>query len=151
LPGQLPPAAIPQSAYGGPGNPTYAAAMAQAQAAALAGAGRAGPSGRAPIPGIPGMPPNMVGLQGVRGGPGMPSFPQNAGRGGMQMRPGQMSGFPQGNRNVPQVNQQGGQGGARDEAATIGGTGLTHGQLSAAPPQSQKQMLGEALFPKIQV
>src|SRR2546421_10969527 len=73
LPGQLPPGAIPQSAYGGPGNPAYAAAMAQAQAAALAGAGRAGPSGRAPIPGMPGITPNIGGLQGVRGGPGIQS------------------------------------------------------------------------------
>jgi polyadenylate-binding protein len=83
----------------------------------------------------------------------MQNFQQNAGRGSMQMRPGQISSFPpQGSRNVPaQIGQQGSQGGTRDETATIGSTGLTHEQLSAAPPQSQKQLLGETLFPKIRV
>jgi polyadenylate-binding protein len=36
----------------------------------------------------------------------------------------------------------------RDEAA--GSTSLTMQALTTAPPQQQKQMLGEALYPKIQ-
>jgi polyadenylate-binding protein len=32
----------------------------------------------------------------------------------------------------------------------IGGSGLLQTQLAAVPPAQQKQLLGEALFPKIQ-
>ena len=35
----------------------------------------------------------------------------------------------------------------RDDS--VGGVGLTSQALSSAPPQQQKQMLGEALYPKI--
>ncbi|KAI9838371.1 MAG: Protein phosphatase PP2A regulatory subunit B [Sarea resinae] len=142
MPGQnMPPGAIPQAGPGGyPGPAGYG--MTPAQQAALAG--RAG--GR----NVQGLPPNMAGLQGVRGGPGGPGFPQGAGRGGLPMRPGQMAGgFPQGGRGQvpPQLAQQGVTPGREDVPA---GTGLTLQALTAAPPPQQKQMLGEALYPKIQ-
>ncbi len=61
----------------------------------------------------------------------MPGYPQG-GRGQMmpQMVPG-MPGMPQGRE------------------ADIGTGGLTLQALTAAPPAQQKQMLGEALYPKI--
>jgi len=149
IPGQFPPGA----AYGQPGNPQFMAAMQQAQqAAALAGGagGRGGPGSRMPMQAIPGMPPNMAGLQGI-GGPGIPPQPYRQGGapagGRLGGRPGQMSGFPpQGARGplaqpgIPGAGQEG-----------IGGSGLLQSQLAGAPPQQQKQLLGEALFPKIQV
>lgn len=80
-----------------------------------------------------GMPPQMM-AGGMRGGQNFP--PQ---RGGMGGRPGQMQGYPQ---------QRGGMapmGGASQQGAP----GVDMNQLSSAPPQQQKQMLGEALYPKI--
>ena len=141
LPGQFSPGAP----YGQAGNPQFLAAMQQAQAAALAGAGRGGPGGRMPMPG---MPPNMAGLQGVPG-PGMPpqAYRQqnNAGR-GMPGRPGQAGGFPpQGARSTSQAGQ------APIPGATPEGASALQAQLTTAPPAQQKQLLGEALFPKIQV
>lgn len=132
LPGQFPQGAP----YGGAQNPQFLAAMQQAQAAALAGAGRGGPRG--------GMPMNMPGMPPMAGGPMPPQAyrQQGAGR-GMQGRPGQMGGFPpQGARGpmpgAPAVNAQNG-------AASI------QAQLTNASEGQQKQLLGEALFPKIQV
>jgi polyadenylate-binding protein len=60
----------------------------------------------------------------------------------MQGRPGQAGGFP------PQ--------GTRGQAPAPGanaqdGTSALQAQLTAAAPGQQKQLLGEALFPKIQV
>jgi len=129
--------------------------MQQAQAAALAGAGRGGPAGRMPMQGMPGMPPNMAGLQGV-GGPAMPpqAFRQGnnmAGR-GMPGRPGQMGGFPpQGGRGMP-LGQPGipALPGAGPQDG-IAGNNVLQSQLGGVPPQQQKQILGEALFPKIQI
>ncbi|KAI9729337.1 MAG: Protein phosphatase PP2A regulatory subunit B [Claussenomyces sp. TS43310] len=154
LPGQFPPGA----AYGQPGNPQFMAAMQQAQqAAALAGGGRGGPRAGMPIQGLAGMPPNMAGLQGM-GGPGLPpqSFRQGAGAGAGRIvgRSGQVSGFPpQGGRGIPpQMSQQGiaGMPGAGSQDG-IGGSSLLQSQLSGVPAHQQKQLLGEALFPKIQV
>jgi polyadenylate-binding protein len=154
LPGQFPPGVqYGQAAT----NPQFIAAMQQAQAAALAGAGRGGQGPRMPMAGIPGMPPNMAGLPGV-GGPGMPpqAYRQQPGVGGQQRmtgRPNQMAGFPpQGARMPPQMGQPGMPGmpsaGPQD---AIGGGSILQAQLSGVPPQQQKQLLGEALFPKIQV
>jgi polyadenylate-binding protein len=145
LPGQFPQGAP----YGQAGNPQFLAAMQQAQAAALAGAGRGGPGGRMPMQAMPGMPPNMAGLQGVAG-PGIPpqAYRQqgNLGR-GIQGRPGQMGGFPpQGARGVPQMGQA-----AVPGAGPQDGASALQAQLTTAAPGQQKQLLGEALFPKIQV
>ncbi|KAM0561076.1 hypothetical protein ACHAPJ_003577 [Fusarium lateritium] len=122
MPGQFPPQ------YGQPGTPQFMAAMQQAQQAALAG-GRGAP-------------------QGGRGGPqGMPGVPPMAGG---------MAGFPPNNR------QQGGRGGpnaGRNGNGPQGGRGAEGGnpasalqqQLASAQPAQQKQILGEMIFPKIQV
>ncbi|KFY35069.1 hypothetical protein V494_06238 [Pseudogymnoascus sp. VKM F-4513 (FW-928)] len=141
LPGQFSPGAP----YGQAGNPQFLAAMQQAQAAALAGAGRGGPGGRMPMQTLPGMPPNMAGLP----GPGMPpqAYRQqnNAGR-GMPGRPGQ-AGFPApGARSTSQAGQAPVPGATAQEGASA-----LQAQLTTAPPAQQKQLLGEALFPKIQV
>ncbi|PVH93590.1 polyadenylate binding protein [Periconia macrospinosa] len=101
-------------------------AQAAQQAMGGRGAGRGGP-----VPGMPGMPPQMGAVPGIRGGQ---SFPQQGGRGGAvpQGRPGQppMPGFPQGGRGAPAA-------------------GVDMNALGAAPAGQQKQMLGEALYPKI--
>jgi polyadenylate-binding protein len=105
--------------------------LAQAAQQAMGGQGGRGARG-APMPGMPGMPQvPMAGVPGIRGGQG--SYPQQGGRGAPQGRPGQppMPGFPQGGR------------------PGAGGPGVDMSVLSAAPPGQQKQMLGEALYPKI--
>lgn len=145
LPGQFSPGAP----YGQAGNPQFLAAMQQAQAAALAGAGRGGPGGRMPMQAVPGMSPNVAGLQSVPG-PGMPPQPyrqqNNVGR-GIQGRPGQMGGFPpQGTRGTTQMGQS-----PAPNANIQDGTSALQAQLTTAAPGQQKQLLGEALFPKIQV
>ena len=85
-----------------------------------------GAGGRGQVP--QGIPPNVGG---PRGGPGF-----GQGRGGMPPRPG-----PGGRgQNVPA--------GVPAPEGTPGS--LTLQALTAAPPQQQKQMLGEALYPKIQ-
>jgi polyadenylate-binding protein len=119
MPPNMPPGGFP-GPYGA--NPAYLAQIAQAQAAAMGGRG-------APRGGMPmmGMPPQM--MAGMRGGPG---FPPQGGRGGRGGFPG---GYPQ--RGMPpQMQQQ-------------GGSGVDMDALTAAPPAQQKQMLGEALYPKI--
>ncbi|KAJ4359599.1 Protein phosphatase PP2A regulatory subunit B [Didymosphaeria variabile] len=103
-------------------NPQYIQLAQAAQQAAMGGGRGAGARGpMAPIPGMPGQVP------GIRGGNAFP--PQGgAGRGGPGGRPAQPpANFPQGGR-APGV----------DLAA-----------LNAAPAGQQKQMLGEALYPKI--
>ncbi|KAL6712149.1 Protein phosphatase PP2A regulatory subunit B [Coniothyrium glycines] len=100
-------------------NPQY---LQLAQAAQQAMGGRGGRGG--PMPGMPGMPQGQMGPA-IRGGQG---FPQG-GRGAPQGRPGQAP-FPQGGRGA-------------------GGPGVDMTALQAAPPGQQKQMLGEALYPKI--
>jgi len=151
LPGQFPPGAP----YGQQNNPQFLAAMQQAQAAATLAGGRGGPGARGPMQGLPGMPPNMAGLQGVAQ-QGMPGFPQGArqgglaGRGGAQgARPSQFPGGfpPQGGRGMPPQIPGMPQGGSD----AIGGAGILQQQISAVAPHQAKQLLGEALFPKIQV
>lgn len=147
IPSQFPPGAP----YGQQGNPQFLAAMQQAQQAAALAGGRGGPGARGPMQGMPGMPPNMAGLQGV-GQQGMAPFPQGArqgtmaGRGAQGGRPNQYPGGfpPQAGRGMamPGMPQAGPEG--------LGGATLLQTQLAAVPPQQQKQLLGEALFPKIQ-
>lgn len=113
-------AGFPPAAYA---NPTaYAQLM---QAAAMGGRG-AGGRGQ-PMPMMPGMPPNMMGAP-MRGNGQFPP------RGGMAPRPGQQQGFPQNRGMAGQIPQA---------------PGIDMNALNAAPPAQQKQMLGEALYPKI--
>jgi polyadenylate-binding protein len=151
LPGQFPPG-VP---YGQGSNPQFMAAIQQAQAAALAGAGRGGQGPRMPMQGIPGMPPNMAAMQ---GGPGMPPQPyrqQQSGAGGAQRmggRPGQMGNFPpQAARGMPPQMGQPGMPGMPGGPDAAGSASLLQAQLSGMTANQQKQLLGEALFPKIQV
>ncbi|KAF5879493.1 putative polyadenylate-binding protein [Botrytis fragariae] len=129
-------------------NPQFLAAMQAAQLTA----GRGGPNARGPMQG---MPPNMAMPMGQQG---MPQFQQGArqgglpGRGAQAGRPGQFAGgfppqagrgMPQqipGMQQIPQMAQEGG------VPAT-----MLQAQVQAVAPQQQKQILGEALFPKIQV
>jgi polyadenylate-binding protein len=112
--------------------------MQLAQAAQQAMGGR-GAGARGPMAPMPGMPPAMpAGVPGIRGGQG---FVQGqAGRGGAPAggRPGQppvQGGFPQGPR----------------PGAGVPGpaAGLDPQALQAQSTGQQKQMLGEALYPKI--
>ncbi|KAH7083236.1 hypothetical protein BKA63DRAFT_486623 [Paraphoma chrysanthemicola] len=122
----MPPGMAPGAFPGAPYQNMQYLQLAQAAQAAQAIGGRGGRGG--PMGPIPGMPPaQMAGVPGIRGGQG---FPQG-GRGAPQGRPGQppMPGFPQGGR--------------------PGGAGVDMTALSAAAPGQQKQMLGEALYPKI--
>jgi polyadenylate-binding protein len=146
LPGQFP-AGTP---YAQQGNPQFLAAMQQAQAAAALAGGRGGPGARGPMQGLPGMPPNMAGL----GQQGIPGFPQGArqgglpGRGAQGGRPGQYPGGfpPQAGRGMPPQIP-----GMPAGPEGITGVSLLQSQLATVGPQQQKQLLGEALFPKIQV
>ncbi|KAH8599947.1 hypothetical protein B0O99DRAFT_503584 [Bisporella sp. PMI_857] len=140
LPGQFPGQPGP---YGQQNSPAFVAAMQQAQQAAALAGGRGGPGGR-PIQ-LPGMPPNMVGIPGQQGVPG---FPQAARQGGIPGgRAGAQAGRPQ---NYPGFPPQGGRlpGAPGPDAA---GQSALQAQLASVNPQQQKQLLGEALFPKIQV
>lgn len=132
--GGMPPQQIPPNMYGMPGNfppagynqpnnPQFIAALQQVQhqAAALAG-GRGAQPGRGPIQGM-GMPGNMAGGMQGRGNVNrqFPGGPQGRGA------PAQMSGMPE-----------------------LSAGALLQNQLANAAPPQQKQMLGEAIFPKIQ-
>ncbi|RWA05363.1 hypothetical protein EKO27_g9742 [Xylaria grammica] len=146
IPGQFPPGAP----YGQPGNPQFMAAMAQAQQAALGG-GRGAPAPRGPMQGMPG---NM-GMQ----GPGtMPGYPPNsrqggpAGRGGGNNRNNQQGGqFPQGGRGAPSQPVGNAPPAAAPQELTQASILQQQLQASAGNPGQQKQMLGEAIFPKISV
>ncbi|TPX15493.1 uncharacterized protein E0L32_004473 [Thyridium curvatum] len=103
-----------------PNNPQYLAAMQQLQQAAIPG----GRGGRGPMQSMPG---NM--------GPGMQGFPPNA-------RQGQGRGAGGRNQNFPAGAQAG-------RGAAEGASSALSAQLQSAPPAQQKQLLGEAIFPKI--
>jgi len=98
------------------------------QAGQQQGAGGRGQGGRGQG-GMPmmGMPPQM--MAGMRGGQGFP--PQRGGMGGRQM-----PGYPQQRGPMAGMNQP-------------NASGIDLNQISAAPPQQQKQLLGEVLYPKI--
>lgn len=141
--GQFPPGAYPQ-----PNPPQLMAALQQVQQQAALGGGRSGPGGRG-IQGLPGSMPQ--GMQGV-GGPGIPGFPPNGrsqggnmggrggGAGGMPNPRGQHGFIP--GRAVPPLGVSG-----DPNAASLLQTQLA----TTANLQQQKQILGENLFPKIQL
>lgn len=151
---------IPPNAFGmqqgmplgmqpGPGYPNgmYNQALATVQAS-LGGRGQ---GGRGQIAGMQNLPPQMAGVQGMRGVGGPQGYPQPGGRGQMPMpQPGQMRGMaPSGRGQMISPMIQPGIPQSREEG--IGAGGLTPQSLISAPPQQQKQMLGEALYPKIVV
>ncbi|KAB2575398.1 Polyadenylate-binding protein [Lasiodiplodia theobromae] len=114
------PGAMPPTGIPPQFNPAYAQMLAQQ--AAMGGRG----AGRGPMPGVP-----------------MPNMPQMGGQ-----IPGNNRGGPNnrgGNRNQPGF--PGGRG-APGQTPTPG-EGVDMSALQAAPPPQQKQMLGEALYPKI--
>ncbi|QIW99285.1 hypothetical protein AMS68_004803 [Peltaster fructicola] len=115
------PAMMNQAAY---------AQFMQAQAMGGRGAGRGGP-----VPGMPMMPGAMPGMMGPGMGRGG-AFPPQQGRGGFNGAPGRGSEEQRGR--APNRPAQG-----------PGGSGIDLATLQAAPPAQQKQMLGEALYPKI--
>ena len=123
---------MPPGAFGNPygANPAYLQQLAQAQVAAMGGRGGA-------QRGMPmmGMPPQMS-MPAMRSGQ---SFPQGAGRGSMQGRQAPYGGYPSARGMPPQMGGMGQQ---------LGG-GIDMETLHAAQPAQQKQMLGEALYPKI--
>ena len=120
-------------------NPAAYAQLMQAAQMQAAQMGRGGQGGRGQpmqgmpmMPGMPGMPPNMMGQQqggGMGGGRG--GFPGGQGRGGMM-----------GGRGPEEQ---------RGRQQTRGGqpAGVDMDQLNSANPAQQKQILGEALYPKI--
>ncbi|KAL8902351.1 MAG: hypothetical protein Q9207_004772 [Kuettlingeria erythrocarpa] len=148
MPGQMPFGAIPQGAGGFPGM-AYPQALAQVSAQF----GRGGQGGRGQLQGMTGgmqgMPQQMMGLQGMRGRDNnRAQFGGQAARGGGSMSmgmPGQMGGFPQQGRG-PMVGGMGQPAAMPGSSPSVGAEGIM-----AAPSQQQKQLLGEALFPKIQV
>ncbi|KAG8530997.1 Protein phosphatase PP2A regulatory subunit B [Bacidia gigantensis] len=146
MPGQMPFGAMPQGASAGfPGAMGYSpAVLAQMQAQI----GRGGQGGRGQVPSLQGMPQQMMGVPGMRGRDGRPQqYGGQPGRGGMAMgmQPGQMGGMQQG-------RAPGGMGGAPGGMAPGAGPGSSMlDQMSGMPPAQQKQMLGESIYPKIQV
>ncbi len=152
MPGQMPFGAMPQGGPGGfPAGMAYPQAMAQVQAQL----GRGAQGGRGQMQGMPamqGMPQQMMGLQGMRGRDGRPQqFPSQSGRSGMGMtmgmQPGQMGGFPQQGRG-PMGFGAGQQGMPQGPGAN--GPSAQLDSLAGASPNQQKQVLGEAIYPKIQ-
>ena len=125
---------IPPQAYN---NPAYMQQLMQAAQVAQAMGGRgAGQRGMPMIPGA--MPTGMGGMPAIRGGLGFPQTgrggPPMGGRGAPGGYPGSRGGMP------PQMGQMSGQPGAG---------GIDVEALNSAPPGQQKQILGEALYPKI--
>ncbi|KIW86107.1 polyadenylate-binding protein, cytoplasmic and nuclear [Fonsecaea pedrosoi CBS 271.37] len=127
LPGQMPFIQNPALVNGMYNNPQ---ALAQMQAQMGRGAG-----GRGQMQGMQGMPPNLQGMAGVRGG----AFPQGGRGGNMQNIPGAQAGA----RLPPQ-----GRGQMMPGREEVPAGGLSN--LASMPPNQQKQMLGEAIYPKIQ-
>ena len=165
LPGQL-----PFGMQAGPGGfpaanlQQYQQAIAQVQAQ-YGGRMAAGAGGRgqaAGMQGVQGMPPQMLGgQQNARGRDGRSQFPggPQGGRGGMAgQQGGPMAGFPQQGRGGAGVAGPGGvpqaMAGQPNPAAMMAAQAVMNvppiEAIMAAPPGAQKQLLGEALFPKIQ-
>jgi polyadenylate-binding protein len=149
-PQQMPPTMYPLGQYPQPGfpqpnTPQYMAALQQVQQQQAAlGGGRGGRGG----PGMQGMPGAMPQMPGAAG---MPGYPPNGraqggnmgGRGaGMNARAGPQS-FAAGRGIPPQIP---------GVAGDLNAASLLQTQLATTSnPQQQKQILGENLFPKIQV
>jgi polyadenylate-binding protein len=121
----------PNMAAGFPGyNPAAYLQMAQVAQQAAMGGGRGGGRGMMGMPGMPGQMPGMP--QGsIRGGGGATGGQPS--RGGAPNARGGIGGFSTG------------RGASNGPAAP----GIDMNVLNSAPPHQQKQMLGEALYPKI--
>lgn len=135
LPTNLPPGSFPPGAYG---NPAYLQHIAQAAAAQQASlAGRIPAGGRGHMGGMPGVPLGVPPMNAMRGS----AANQGLGRSSLPSRPGQNV-LPPNRGMAPQMAPQ---------MAPVhpGGSGIDIFTLSAAPPAQQKQLLGEALYPKI--
>ena len=98
--------------------------------------GRAGNRGQ--LPGMQNMPPNMGNMPSMRGAQG---YSQAGPRGGMSSMQGHSGRTGPGNRG----QMMGAMGGAMPQD---GGSPLAR-SLGQAPPEAQKQMIGEAIYPKI--
>ena len=118
-----------QGAGGMPNGMNYPA-VAQAQAFGRGGGGR----GQA---GMQGMPQNVPGMR----GPGGQGYGQGRGGPMQQGRPAQGG---RGQNAAPQMPGQ-----AMPTQEPAGASGINLQTLNSAPPAQQKQMLGEALYPKI--
>ena len=145
IPGQMPFGTLAQGPGGFPGM-AYPQALAQVSAQV----GRGGQGGRGQMPGMPGMqgmPQQMMGLQGMRGRDNRAQFAGQPTRGGASVgmgMPGQVGAFPQQGRG-PMVGSMG------QPAMMPGGSPSLAGEsIMSAPVHQQKQLLGEALYPKIQ-
>jgi len=147
----------------GPMNP-YMMAAAGGRGGMGPGGGRGGPRGQPMMMGPGGMMMGpgggmMMGPGGGRGGRGGPPGGRGGvpGRGGprpemmMMMGPGGRG--PAGGRGGPggrgPIPGRGGPLAPRDESAANTGGQLTAAMLASAPPETQKQLLGERLFPMI--
>ena len=149
MPGQFPFGGMPGAGPGGFPGMGYPQALAQVQASL----GRGGQGGRGQMPGMPGMPgmpQQMMGVQNVRGRDGRQQYPTQSGRGAGMGAMGmgtqqdrQAGGYPGGRGRVDGSMGQP----SMMPAASAGSSTLE--TITSAPPQNQKQMLGEALYPKI--
>lgn len=152
MPGQMPFGPVPQAGPGGfPNGMGYPQALAQVQAQL----GRGSQGGRGQMQGmqgVQGIPQQMMQLQGMRGRDGRSQHLNQPARGGINMnmglQSGQMGGFPQQGRGpvIPPTAQQN----VLQPGANNADSATLDAVTSAAPGQ-QKQLLGEALYPKIQV
>lgn len=152
MPGQMPFGAI----QGGPGGFPNGIAFPHALAQVQAQLGRGNQGGRGQMQGMQGVqavPQQMMALPGMRGRDGRPQYSSQPARGGvgnmnMGMQPGQMGGFSQQNRG-PIPPAMGQQNIMQPGAINSGPPNID--AVASAPPGQQKQLLGEALYPKIQV
>jgi polyadenylate-binding protein len=110
--------------------------MAYPQALAAQSLGRGGNRGQ--MPGMQGMPPTMGNIPGMRGGQ---NYPQGGPRGGMPSMQGQGTRTGASGRGQPMGQMAGAM--PQDVQSPIVRS------LSQAPPEAQKQMIGEAIYPKI--
>lgn len=147
LPGQMPFGAMPQGPGGFPGM-GYPQALAQVSAQL----GRGGQGGRgqmAGMQGFQGMPAQqMMNVQGIRGRDSRPPYGAQPARGGSAINmgmPAPAGAFPQQARG-PMVGSMG------QTAVMPGGSPSTGADtILNAPPNHQKQILGEHLYPKIKI
>ncbi|KIV93776.1 hypothetical protein PV10_04964 [Exophiala mesophila] len=130
LPGQMPFMQNPALMNGMYGSPQAMAQFQQQQQLGRGAGGRGQPQGGQ------GFPPNVQGIPG--GVRGAPNFPPGGGRGGVQALPG-------GAGRQPQQGARGPNYPGREEVPST--SSLSN--LAALPPSQQKQMLGEAIYPKI--
>ena len=136
MPGQLPFMQANPAMLNGMGYPQAL------NAASSMGRNTGGPRGQGP--GMQGVSPGMVNSSGGRGGQ---SFPPSGGRGGMAGMPGAGARMGPSARGQPMA-QMGGGAGAAGGLPPDGQSPLVR-SLSQAPPDAQKQMIGEAIYPKI--